>query len=73
MHKGYLPLTQNNVLDVAFSCIGDEYGWGGMNGNMDCSLYTRNIYKCFGLELPRNTTWQEKVPEKYVNVSNMSD
>ena len=73
VHKGYLPLTQNNVLDVAFSCIGDEYGWGGMNGNMDCSLYTRNIYKCFGLELPRNTTWQEKVPEKYVNVSNMSD
>ncbi len=52
LHQGYMELTQNNILDVAFSCIGDEYGWSGMNGNMDCSLYTRSIYKCFGLELP---------------------
>ncbi len=71
LNQGYMKLTQNNILDVAFSCIGDEYGWGGMNGNMDCSLYTRSIYKCFGLELPRNTTWQQKVPEKYTDVSTM--
>lgn len=71
LHQGYLKLTQDNILDVAFSCIGDEYGWGGMNGNMDCSLYTRAIYKCFGIELPRNTTWQEKVPDKFADVSTM--
>ena len=71
LYQGYMKLTQNNILDVAFSCIGDEYGWGGMNGNMDCSLYTRSIYKCFGLELPRNTEWQQKVPEKFTDVSTM--
>lgn len=46
---------------------------GGMNGNMDCSLYTRYIYRCFGFELPRNTTWQEKIPKKYKNISEMTD
>jgi hypothetical protein len=58
VHIGYPKLTVNNILTLAFSCLGDRYGWGGMLGAMDCSLYTRNIYRCFGLEIPRNTNWQ---------------
>lgn len=27
VHQGFLKLTQSNVLDIAFSCIGDAYGW----------------------------------------------
>ncbi len=73
LNQGFLELTQNNVLDVAFSCVGDEYGWGGMSGNMDCSLYTRSIYRCFGFELPRNTTWQQKVPDVFKDISDMDD
>ena len=30
-------------------------------------------YKCFGLELPRNTTNQQNVPNRVVNLSEMSD
>ena len=60
--EGYLPLTAANLLDTAFSVLGDAYGWGGMLGVPDCSLYVRNVYKCFGLELPRNTTWQSAMP-----------
>ena len=59
---GYLPLTTGNLMDVAFSMLGDAYGWGGMLAVPDCSQYIRNIYKCFGLELPRNTTWQSAMP-----------
>ena len=59
---GYLPLTSQNVLRVAFSMLGDAYGWGAMLDSADCSSYIRDIYKCFGLELPRNTTWQEAMP-----------
>ena len=59
---GYLPLTAENILDVTFSMLGDAYGWGGMLAVPDCSQYMRNIYKCFGLELPRNTTWQAVMP-----------
>lgn len=65
---GFLPLTQPNILDVAFSCLGNRYGWGGMLNAMDCSLYTRNVYRCFGLEIPRNTTWQKSVPGKAINL-----
>ncbi len=59
---GYLPLTQQNILNVAFSMLGDAYGWGSMLDSADCSAYTRDIYKCFGLDLPRNTTWQKAMP-----------
>ena len=70
---GYLPLTQRYILDVAFSCLGNRYGWGGMIGAMDCSAYSRAIYKCFGLDIPRNTTNQQKVPNRVVSFSGMTD
>ena len=70
---GYLPLTKKNILKVAFSCLGDRYGWGGMLNAMDCSMYTRSIYRCFGLELPRNTTWQRAMPTYKVDFGPMTD
>ena len=69
---GYLPLTERSLLNVAFSCLGNRYGWGGMMESMDCSLYTRSIYRCCGLELPRNTTWQTAIPTQNYDVSAMS-
>lgn len=70
---GYLPFTKRNVLNTAFSCLGDRYGWGGMMDLMDCSLYVRDIYRCFGFELPRNTTWQIETPTENVDLSGMTD
>ena len=69
--EGYLPLTARNVLEVAFTMLGDAYGWGGMLTVPDCSLYIRNIYKCFGLEIPRNTTWQAAMPVTKYDLSEM--
>ncbi len=71
--RGFLDLTQANITDVAFECLGNRYGWGGSLHAMDCSFYTRYIYRCFGLELPRNTTWQQAVPGHMTNLSAMSD
>ncbi len=70
---GFLPFTQKNLLNVSFSCLGNRYGWGGMLDSMDCSLYTRMIYRCFGFDLPRNTTWQQMIPNTHIDVSAMSD
>lgn len=70
---GYLPMTQANIIDVAFACLGDRYGWGGSLDAMDCSLYTRTVYKCFGLEIPRNTSWQQKVAGTFVDASQATD
>ena len=70
---GYLPMTQANILRTAFTCLGDRYGWGGMLDAMDCSMFTRNVYRCFGLRMPRNTTWQQLVPNTKIDLSGMTD
>ena len=70
---GYLPMTQENIARVALAVLGDAYGWGGMMLADDCSGYVRNIYKCFGLELARNTNWQQKMPVLQLNLTGLTD
>ena len=70
---GYLPLTQTNLLRIAFKCLGNSYGWAGTMGAMDCSLYNRAVYRCFGLDLPRNTNWQQNVPNTKIDISGKTD
>ncbi len=70
---GYLPMTQSNLLKVAFNCLGNRYGWAGMLDSMDCSLYTRAVYLCCGLNMPRNTTWQQNVPETLFSMKDMTN
>ncbi len=70
--EGYLPLTQENIAEVALSALGNTYGWGGSLDSTDCSGYIRNIYKCFGLELARNTTWQTAMPMAKVDLQGMT-
>ena len=69
--EGFLPLTQNNILTLAFTMLGNTYGWGGMLDSADCSSYARDIYRCFGLNLPRNTTWQAAMPALSFDVREM--
>jgi len=66
---GYLPVTTGNILKQAYAALGDTYGWGGMLDSNDCSGYVRDVYKCFGLELPRNTTWQAAAPSLKYDLS----
>ena len=70
--EGYLPLTKENIAKVAFSALGNVYGWGGSLHSEDCSGYMRNIYKCFGFELARNTTWQTSMPMAKIDMKNMA-
>ena len=39
----------------------------------DCSQYVRNVYKCFGMELPRNTAWQSAMPAEKYDLSEMEE
>ena len=71
VHVGYLPFTKANIAKVTFSALGNIYGWGGSLNSDDCSGYMRNVYKCFGLELARNTTWQTAMPVGKVDMKNM--
>lgn len=73
VHVGFLPLTQSNLIDVSLQCLGNRYGWGGMLDSMDCSLFTRNVYRCFGFELPRNTNWQRNIPSTAIDLKGKTD
>ncbi len=70
---GYLPMTSAKIVDLAFEYLGDTYGWGGMLDSVDCSALVRNVYKCFGLEMPRNTNWQKEVPGTCVDIGELDN
>ncbi len=73
VHEGYLSVTKANIASVAFEMLGDTYGWGGMLSSDDCSGYVRDIYKCFGFEMPRNTTWQKAIDCLKYDISEYTD
>ena len=58
----YLPLTDANVLRQGFKFLGERYGWGHADGTRDCSGFVSEVYRAFGLQLPRNTSDQAVSP-----------
>lgn len=52
---GYLPMTRENIIKQAFKLQGTRYGWGGSFHGVDCSSMVMEVYKTFGLFLPRNS------------------
>ena len=72
VHVGYLKMTRAAVVEQAFKCLGNRYGWGGMMNSQDCSGFIRDVYKCFGLDIPRNTTWQAAMPVNLTKFSEMT-
>lgn len=55
LNLGYLPYTRENIISQAFKFKDEPYGWGGLNNTRDCSAFIGDIYRSFGLKLPRNT------------------
>lgn len=58
----YLPLTQANLISQAFKFLGERYGWGHSYDTRDCSGFVSEIYRSFGVLLPRNTSAQAISP-----------
>lgn len=70
--EGYLPLTAENIMAVAMNQLGDTYGWGSMLMSDDCSGFCRDVYACFGLDLPRGCGRNNGVMKEY-DLSALSD
>lgn len=64
---GYMEYTGANVIKQAFKMLGDPYGWGGTNGERDCSSFVRDLYLCFGLRLPRNSGDMKKLSDEEIS------
>ena len=73
VYEGYLPLTKENIANIAFRKLGDVYGWGGMLSSDDCSQYVMDVYRCFGLNLARNTNWQCAMPMEKYNIASYNE
>ena len=58
----YLPLTRANLLRQSFKFLGERYGWGHSYNARDCSGFVSEVYRSFGVQLPRNTRDQGVSP-----------
>lgn len=58
----YLPLTRANLVRQAFKFLGERYGWAHTYGTRDCSGFASEVYRSFGVLLPRNTSAQAVSP-----------
>lgn len=58
----YLPLTAANLVGQAFKFLGERYGWGHAYDARDCSGFVSEVYRSFGILLPRNTGDQATSP-----------
>lgn len=60
--REYLPLTREHVLQQSFKFLGERYGWGHSYDARDCSGFVSEVYRSFGVQLPRNTRDQGVSP-----------
>ncbi|MET0290321.1 MAG: SH3 domain-containing protein [Pseudoxanthomonas sp.] len=58
----YLPLTARHLIAQAFKFLGERYGWGHDYDARDCSGFVSEIYRSFGILVPRNTSAQAVSP-----------
>jgi hypothetical protein len=61
VHPGFLPYTQENVARQAFKMLNHPYGWGDRLGGRDCSRFIMDLFKTFGILMPRNSKEQATV------------
>jgi cell wall-associated NlpC family hydrolase len=58
----YLTYTRANLIRQAFKFLGERYGWGHDYNARDCSGFVSEVYRSFGVLLPRNTSDQATSP-----------
>jgi cell wall-associated NlpC family hydrolase len=58
----YLPLNRANLLRQSFKFLGERYGWGHSYNARDCSGFVSEVYRSFGVQMPRNTRDQGVSP-----------
>jgi hypothetical protein len=61
VHQGFLPYHQENVARQAFKMLRHPYGWGDTLGGRDCSRFIMDLFRTFGILMPRNSKEQARV------------
>lgn len=55
---GHLEYRPSLVLQQAFKFLGERYGWGHDYNGRDCTGFVGEVYKSFGILMPRNSGQQ---------------
>ena len=58
---GFREYTPRHILEQAFELLNAPYGWGGKNGEQDCSRFLQEIFSTVGIFLPRDSKNQAKI------------
>jgi hypothetical protein len=61
LKEGFLTFNRENIIKQAFKMLGERYDWGGKYRRRDCSRFIMDIFRSFGIKLPRNADLQEKL------------
>ncbi|MCC6758057.1 MAG: SH3 domain-containing protein [Candidatus Omnitrophica bacterium] len=69
VHSGFLSYTPRHIIEQAFKMLNEPYGWGGMNGEQDCSAFLKGVFATVGLDLPRNSGEQGRTGKLVKNLS----
>lgn len=56
----FLAFTTENLIAQGFKFLGERYGWGHDYNGRDCTGFVGEIYKTFGILMPRNSGQQGK-------------
>jgi hypothetical protein len=67
------PLTRRAVIEEAFKHLDKPYGWGGVNGGMDCSHFLVEVFASFGIDLPRHSGSQAAAGEFSLDLTAVKD
>ena len=59
--EGFLAYTQENIARQAFKMLNHPYGWGDKLGGRDCSRFIMDLFRTFGILMPRNSKEQAMV------------
>ncbi|MFN2341015.1 MAG: NlpC/P60 family protein [Halanaerobium sp.] len=75
LNEGYLDFKRENIVKQAFKMLGERYDWGGKYERRDCSRFIMDVFRSFGIELPRNADLQEKLSpfENYIFSGNSKE
>lgn len=72
IHKRPLPLRRDTLFKLIFAQLNRPYGWGGRAAERDCSRLLLDVFRVFGVELPRWSGHQSAI-ENSVDISMLSD
>ncbi len=66
-----VKFSENNIAELSEKMMNQNYGWGGMYFNRDCSQSMLDLFMPFGILLPRNSSAQAKHGGRFVSMKDI--